>query len=790
MAWFTHQPKFIQRPAFGFTPLLCLGLLPFAIEAAQTSKTAPSPAPSPAAQFGFTGPEAFPIETGIASLASADLDGDGLLDLIVANNENARVTFLMNRTGKPAEKPQASRSRKDINELPPDSRFKVESLTSEKRIAALIVADLNQDGRPDIAYIGEPKPAELVVHFNQGRMTWSAPRRWRLDDAQLNSDALVCGDLNGDGLTDLAVLADNYVAVLYQTVAHNFGEPEKLPFTGVVKALAIDDLDGDGRQDLILLNPEAAAPIRIRLQNQVGQLGPELYFESQPLRAFRTDDLDGDKRAEIVYVAQTSGRAAVAHLERKTSQTNSIEGISGQFQVMPFAKTSKPRRGLALGDVDGDGLADILVAQPETGQLTFLHQEANGGFGTAKVFPCLAGITDIAITPASADRKTEIFLLSSDERQIGVTHLNAEGRIAFPTPLALEGKPLSMAVGSLKKGEPPLLAAVMEIEDRRVLALRKSDGSLSTQKLSASFKSNPSSILFHDVNHDGLEDVVVLIPYEKLKLLLQVPGKEFEEIDVALPGGSSERPWASAADVDRDGEDELLLAQKNFIRAVALKKVDGSWTLVVKDQINGVSAESRIVGAVSSRSEDSRRAGTLFLMDADRKALTVSERDTNGVWQITRNIPLPFSDFNELRSVGMGSAKPNSIAFLGTGGLGWLPLSGVSWQLKELDGYETPIKDGHMDEIALGDLNSDGRKDVIFLETRKNHIDIASYSVSEKLIPGNRWQVFEERTFRSRRNDGTEPREAIVVDVDGDGHNDLAILVHDRVLVYLQQSPH
>lgn len=788
MAWLTHQPKFITRPAFGFTALLFLGLLsPRDVEAAQAGKAAASPKPPPSAQFGFTGPEAFPIDTGIASLARADLDGDGLLDLIVANNENARVTFLMNRTGKPADNAQGSKSRKDLNELPPDSRFKVESLTSEKRIAGLVIADLNQDGRPDIAYIGEPKPVELVVHFNQGKMTWSAPRRWRLDDAQLNPDALVFGDLNGDGLTDLAVLAENHVAIIYQNAAHNFGEPEKLPFTGIVKALAIDDLDGDGRQDLILLNPEAAAPIRIRKQNQVGQLGPELYFETQPLRAFKTGDLDGDKRAEIVYVAQSSGRATLAHLERRASPSNSVDKVSGQLQVMPFAKTSKPRRGLAMGDVDGDGLADILVAQPETGQLTLMHQEANGGFGTAKVFPSLAGITDIAITPGGAGRKVEIFLLSSDERQIGVTHLNSEGRIAFPTPLALEGKPLSMTIGSLKKGEPALLAAVLEVEDRRVLALRRPDGSLTTQKLSATFKSNPSSILFHDVNHDGLEDLVVLIPYEKLKLLLQVPGKDFEEIDVALPGGSSERPWASTADVDRDGEDELLLAQKNFIRAVALKKLDGSWTLVVKDQINGVSAESRIVGAVSTRAEERQGAGTLFLLDADRKALTVSERDTNGVWQITRSIPLPFSEFNELRSAGIESATPNSIVFLGTGGLGWLPLQGASWQLKELDGYETPIKDGHMDEIALGDLNSDGRKDVIFLETRKNHIDIASYSTAEKLVPGNRWQVFEERTFRSRRNDGTEPREAIVVDVDGDGHDDLAVLVHDRVLVYLQQ---
>ena len=50
---------------------------------------------------------------------------------------------------------------------------------------------------------------------------------------------------------------------------------------------------------------------------------------------------------------------------------------------------------------------------------------------------------------------------------------------------------------------------------------------------------------------------------------------------------------------------------------------------------------------------------------------------------------LPFSDFSELRTVGIASAAPNSIAFLGTGGVGWLAPGGDSWQLKELDGYKT-----------------------------------------------------------------------------------------------------
>ena len=65
--------------------------------------------------------------------------------------------------------------------------------------------------------------------------------------------------------------------------------------------------------------------------------------------------------------------------------------------------------------------------------------------------------------------------------------------------------------------------------------------------------------------------------------------------------------------------------------------------------------------------------------------------------------------------------------------------------------------------------------------------DIFLFDKNRKLIPANRWPVFEERTFRSRRSDLPEPREALVTDVTGDGKNDLVVLVHDRILVYPQE---
>src|SRR5882672_7909232 len=161
--------------------------------------------------FGFSGPEIFPIDSQISQLRVADLDGDGLNDLIVVNNARAKINLLYNQTGKTNLVSLKPTGRRELNELPADSRFRIESIASEKRISSLVVEDLNGDGRPDIAYYGEPK--ELVVIYNQGSNTWSAPKRWPIDDAQLTPNALTTGDLRGVGRPGLLLLAENHVYV-------------------------------------------------------------------------------------------------------------------------------------------------------------------------------------------------------------------------------------------------------------------------------------------------------------------------------------------------------------------------------------------------------------------------------------------------------------------------------------------------------------------------------------------------------------------------------------------------
>lgn len=742
-------------------------------------------------RFGFTGPEIFPIDNLISHLRSADLDGDGLQDLIVVNNARSKINLLFNQTGR-TNTTEAPTVKRQLNELPPDARFRIESIASEKRISSLVVADLNGDDRPDLAYFGEPK--ELVVQYREGTNAWSTPKRWPLDDGLLDMNALTEGDLNGDGLTDLVLVGESALYFLAQKPDHTLAEPEKIPYSGAVKAAQVLDIDGDGRQDLLLVNWDQASPFRFRLQNAAGQLGPEIHFEFPAIRSYWCDDLDGDKKTEVVTIAQKSGRAQISNFLQKPAEPLAGTFLQGQFQLQPLAKTSKNRRGIVWADINADGAMDLLVADPDGGQVTLFLQQKDGSFGAPRTFPALTGVAELAVADWDGDGRPEVFMLSVDERQVGVTRFEEGGRLPFPTTLNLEGRPLTMAVGALRSGEKPTLAVIVDQDGKRDLVLRHADGTDRRQKLSENFKSTPSALAIHDIDQDGLADLIVLVPYEKIKVLRQVDDQPFEELDVAPPGGSAEQPWLSVADVDADGKAELLLAQKNFLRAVVLgaeappagSTNKATWNFQVKEQINGESSSSRIIGATAVPN-GTNQVASLFLLDADRKRLSLCERDDAGVWKAVRNVPLPMTDFTGLQAIALGGTNLNAVAFIGLGGVAWLPLFGQVWDFKELDDYETPIRDGFLHDVVSGDLNNDGRKDLVFLETAKNYLDIVTFEPPHRLVPANRWQVFEERTFRGRMGTMPEPREALIADFTGDGKNDLVVLVHDRILLYPQE---
>jgi hypothetical protein len=101
--------------------------------------------------------------------------------------------------------------------------------------------------------------------------------------------------------------------------------------------------------------------------------------------------------------------------------------------------------------------------------------------------------------------------------------------------------------------------------------------------------------------------------------------------------------------------------------------------------------------------------------------------------------------------------------------------------------YETSIKDGYLDPIAVGDLNHDGRTDLAVVETNDHFAEILTFGPERELVRATKFRVFAKKQLRGRaRETGGEgePRAVEIADLTGDGHDDLLLIAHDRVLLY------
>jgi hypothetical protein len=162
-----------------------------------------------------------------ATILIADMDGDGLNDVIVPCRDDCQSRVFFHRS------------------LGGEGRAWGPGTAS---IRAAAVADLNKDGHPDIAAC--PEKLGCFVYFNDGKGNFSEGVQFQQPEALPYS--MISADLNGDGRRDLVVGYVDAPGVIYLNdgsgrhfEAHPFGDGK-----GAIYGMASGDLNGDGRLDL------------------------------------------------------------------------------------------------------------------------------------------------------------------------------------------------------------------------------------------------------------------------------------------------------------------------------------------------------------------------------------------------------------------------------------------------------------------------------------------------------------------------------------------------------------
>jgi len=281
----------------------------------------------------FQKPAGYSVGNTPLSVAVGDFNGDGKLDLAVAN--------LLEPNGRPGK----------ISVLLGNGDGTFQKQVTYKAVDELLhvaVGDFNGDGKPDLAVVGFSSSGKQAVLLGNGDGTFQPPIKV---PAVHRASRVVIGDLNGDGKPDLVMASQDNKRAIITRLGNGDGtfgsgwSVRNPPST----AIALGDFNGDGKLDLA----ETSDKLRIWLGNGDGTFSAGSKYEGmQTPVAIVVSDFDGD------------GNLDIAVADQKSSDVNVFLGLgNGKFQqplIFGLSPGAMPI-DMVAADVNGDGKPDLVV---------------------------------------------------------------------------------------------------------------------------------------------------------------------------------------------------------------------------------------------------------------------------------------------------------------------------------------------------------------------------------------------------------------------------------------------
>ncbi len=539
---------------------------------------------------------------GPRSVAAADLDRDGDMDLVSANTEGDTLTIFFQKSpgvfGNGQDPPQ------------PDTTLGGAATTDGP--STVVAADLNGDGDVDLLSANAQSDT-VTIFFQKSPGVFGAGGSPGLPDATLGGvamagdrSAVAVADLDRDGSLDIlsASTESHTLSLFLQKEPGVFGNraDPALPdgvlgsatSTADPRSVATGDLDGDGDVDILSAN-FSGDTVTVFFQKAPGVYGargdpaePDLTLgtrDTTPSPAsIMAIDLDNDGDLDILSGSAASNTMNVFHQRFRGSLLDEGDPTQPDVVLGGPGATDSPR-SVAAADIDRDGDLDLISANRRSNTLTVFLQRSPGVFGwegdPAQPNLTLGGpestLDPRSVVAADLDGNMYVDLVSANYSgncltvfsQLSPGVFGKSGNPAQPNHVlggeGITDRPAAVVAADLDRdGDLDLIAALSQGQRLGSLGIFLQEGSgsgvLAAEPVQLAAAHFPNSLATADVDSDGAHDLISVHRRDNgVKVFFQ---NGWEPVDfTAQPLASIQTPAAGlCADLNRDGYLEIVAA--------------------------------------------------------------------------------------------------------------------------------------------------------------------------------------------------------------------------------------